>query len=302
MAIIKIDNVTQYNTDRLCGPPKTKNKAAYSVAELRAIAKSLSIKPIPKTSIELCQKIKERVKAQFGVDIIVTVQDGAPAAAAAAKKPSVAKKPKPPSEKPAAKPIGVKFDPSVDCSKKGKDSLYTLAELKAIAKQLGISIAKLNKEPLCEEIKKKLAGAPAAPKKTPIAPAPKKTPIAPAPKKTPVAAATSPLGYIPNSDYVKIKPGVTFNMNVDCKAKKTLSNPNNYSKKDLQVYAQALGIKLKKNNLESCLAIKEKIRELYKKPSPLKSGLPLEPTPTPPAPLSEKDLMDAIRKCLNLKN
>ena len=311
MAIIKINDTTSYDNNRLCGPSKTKNKLAYSVAELRTIAKSLNIKPLPKTSIDLCHEIKKKIKAQFGVDIVVTVQGGkAPAIAKVSNAPkSGAKVPSAPK---------VQFDLTVDCSKKGKDSLYTLAELKAKAKQLGIPIGKLNKEPLCAEIKKKLlaaAGKKNTPVPKPVTPAAigkkKKTPM---PKPvTPAAAsasasasasskAHSPLGYIPQSDFVKIKPGLTFNMNVDCKAKKTVSNPNNYSKKDLQTFAQALGMKLKKNNLESCLAIKERIRELYKKPSPAKYGSPLEPTPTPPVPLSEKELMDAIRKCLNLKN
>lgn len=299
MAIIRIDDASQYDTNRLCGPSKVKNKMAYSIAELRAIAKSLKIKPIPKTSADLCREIQAQLKAKYGVDIIVTVQNGPPPAPPAPLAPPAQPAPLAP---PAA---AVDFDMAVDCNKKGKGSLYTLEELKIKAKALGIPITKMNKVAICEAIKAKLGGGPQPVAQQPVFAPPQ--PVAPQPTPSPPknVISSSPLGYIANSDFVKIKAGLVFNMNVECGAKKTISNPQNYNKKDLEKFAHALGIKLKKTNTESCNAIKEKIRTLYKKPSavpPSAAALPLQLSPTPTTPLTEEELIAAIRKCLNLKN
>ena len=90
-------------------------------------------------------------------------------------------------------------------------------------------------------------------------------------------------------------------MDADCTAKKTKSNPQNYNKDDLTKFASKLGIKMKRTNTESCNAIKEKIKEVYTKPI-IQQDTIKSPTPTPKKTLSEQELVDAIRKCLKIKN
>lgn len=255
-----------FDLSRKCGARKS--KTTYGKDELVAFAKALGIAPLPKTNKELCEALGKTIKTKFGKDIQMEGME---------KKKKEEKK---------------KIDTAYDCKKKGKGA-YTLEEFKQMAKELGMTVGKLKKEALCEEVKKKLTTK--TPSPTPKTPSPK-----PSPKpKTP--PSKSPLGYKHGGSHVKIASGLVFNLDVDCKGKKTKLAPQNYNRDDLLKFAKALDMKLKKTNAESCNAIKQAIVKKFPKPHKatpvLKSA-----SPTPTQPVTSKELIQAIKKCLNLKN
>jgi hypothetical protein len=225
----------------------------------------------------------------------------------------------------------VQFDTSVNCKEKGKESRYKLTDLKAIGKQLKIpNWNKLNKEELCNAIKAKILGATQPPKPptpkpptprppTPKPPTPKpRTPKPPTPKpptpkpptpKPPTPAAsstTTPLGYVKDSDLVKIrgKPNpLVFDMNTDCATGKNSSSK--YKKENYTDFVDALGIKRKRKNSDMCEDIKTEIRKRYSKAvpeAPLPATPSLSSSSSSKKQLTEAQLIEAIRKCLKLTN
>lgn len=312
-----------FNKTFTCGARKS--KTSYGKEDLVKFAKALNIQPVPSKNVDICHEVVKRLKEIHGSHAFAA---------------------------PAKKQVG--FSKDYDCDAKGKNAL-SAADIKVVAKGLGIKITGKNKKQLCQEIKKikygvSPAGAAAAASPSPVhlsktydckskgknsisldkfkklaktlnitkisglnkeklcekikqvkfAAAPPTPPKAPTPSKSP-ASSTSPLGYVHGSNFVKLGKNLVFNMDVDCDAKKTKSNPQNYNKDDLLKFAGKLGMKLKKTNGESCRAIKDKIKGLYKKPSQHQDSIK-SLTPTPKTPLSDEELVEAIRKCLKLKN
>lgn len=308
-----------FNKTFTCGARKS--KTSYGKDDLIKFAKALNIHPMPSKNVDICNEVVKRLKAMHGSH----------AFAAPVKK-------------------AVTFSQTYDCDAKGKNAL-SVAEMKEVAKSLGIKITGLNKKELCQKIKKKKYGAPSpvasspSPvqlsktydckskgknsinldkfkkmakalnitkisglnkeklcekiKKVKFASGSSPTPKAPTPKSP--SSSTSPLGYLHGSNFVRLGKNLVFNMDVNCDAKKTKSSPQNYNKDDLLKFANKLGLKLKKTNGESCRVIKEKIKEIYKKPVEQQDSIK-SLSPTPKKPLSNEQLVDAIRKCLKLKN
>lgn len=291
--VIQLASGVVFDLTKTCGARKS--KTSYGKDELVLFAKTLKIAPLPKTNKDLCEALRKEIKAKFGKDIKLE-------AVAAEKKPKKAapaaaeKEPK----KAAAAAEKPKLDASYDCKKKGKGA-HTLEEFKKMAKDLHIKVGKLKKEALCEQIKKKAVAKPTPKPKTPT-PKPKK----PTPKPKTPAAAQSPLGY-KGPSHVKIASGLVFNLDVDCKGKKTKATPHNYNRDDLHKFAKALDIKLKKTNVQSCTAIKQQVLQKFPKPAAApatKSPAPVlkSASPTPKEPVTSKQLVEAIKKCLDLKN
>ena len=274
-----------------------KSKTSYGKDELLVFAKTLKISPLPKTNTDLCKALHKEIKSKFGKDIKLEQAVEKPKKSAEKPKKKTADKPKEAVTKP-------QLDTSYDCKKKGKGA-YTLDEFKKMAKELNVKVGKLKKESLCEELKKKIVPKPKTP--TPKTHTPK--PKTPTPKpKTPTPkpkTAESPLGY-KGPSHVKVASGLVFNLDVDCKGKKTKATPHNYNRDDLHKFAKALDIKLKKTNTESCSAIKQQILKKFPKPAVAADKSPVavlkSASPTPKEPVTSKQLVEAIKKCLDLKN
>lgn len=248
----------------VCGSRKSKN--VYGKEELLTFAKALGIKPVPKKNIDICNTILKRLAEIHGDDVIKPPKDVYTNANAL---------------------TSLQFSKTYDCKLKGKNSL-SLDDFKKMAKDLKLSkISGLNKEKLCEKIKQ-----------VKFAKSPTKSPTK-SPAKSPTSK--SPLGYVHDSNFVKIGKNLVFNMDVDCDAKKTKSNPQNYNKDDLLKFASELGLKLKKTNSDSCRAIKNRIKELYPKNVPDGDSVK-SLSPTPKKSMGDEELIQAIRKCLKLKN